>query len=192
MNSDLTQSLGYSYRTREEDEAIINHSFTLDWSDSSLNSNQSLIRFSISDSRSLKQEDREFQLANLLYSGLIRFNRLTQLSGNVTLQRTQEKQDGTSSKSTVTNGQLLYTRKRAFQVARLVFTSEIRLNRQQSEIERIVSAVNGDTRTDQSWENSLNYIIGRLELSFDLDFIKVGDGYDQLVRFQLMRSFGDL
>jgi len=192
LNSDLTQSLGYSYRTREDDEAIINHSFTLDWSDSSPSNNQSIIRFTISDSRSLKQEDREFQLANLLFSGHIRFNRLTQLSGNLTLQRTREKQDGTRSESTVTNGQLLYTRNRAFQVARLVFTSELRLNRQQSESERTISAVNENTRTDQSWENSLNYLIGRLELSFDLDFIKVGDGYDRLVKFQLIRSFGDL
>ena len=192
MNSDLTQSLGYSFKTRDDDESIINHSFSLNWSDSSLKKNQSMIRFLISDSRSLKQEDRVFQLANLLYSGLIRFDRLTQLSGNITLQHTRDKEGGAQSESTVTNGQLLYTRNRAFQIPRLVFKSELRLNWQQSESERTISAVNENTRTNQSWENSLNYLIGRLELSVDLDFIKVGNGYDRLVKFELKRSFGDL
>jgi len=191
LNSDLTQSLGYSFRTKDDDESIISHSYSLTWSDS-LKDNQSMIRFSISDSRSLKQEDRVFQLANLLYSGLIRFDRLTQLSGNITLQHTRDKEGGAQSESTVTNGQLLYTRNRAFQIPRLVFRSELRLNWQQSESERTISAVNENTRTNQSWENSLNYLIGRLELSVDLDFIKVGNGYDRLIKFQLRRSFGDL
>jgi len=191
LNSELTQSLGYSYRTEDDDEKILNHSYTLTWS-SSRSDNQSLIRFSISDSRSLSEEDREFQLANLLYSGNIRFDRLTQLSGNVTLQRTRDKEDSTKTENTVANGQLLYTRNRAFQVQNLVFKSELRLYRQQSDTERIISTVNDSTRTDQSWENSLNYIIGRLELSADLDFIKVGGGYDRLIRLQLTRSFGDL
>jgi len=191
LNSELTQSLGYRFQSKDEDESNINHSYSLTWSDS-LKDSQSMIRFSISDSRALKPEDRVFQLADLLYSGLIRFNRLTQLSGNITLQHTREKEGGTQSESTVTNGQLLYTRNRAFQVPRLVFNSELRLNRQQSESERTISAVNEKTRTDQSWENSLNYSIGRLELSADLDFIKVGSDYDRLIKLQLTRSFGDL
>ena len=191
LNSELTQSLGYRFQTRDEDEANINHSYSLTWSDS-VNNNQSVVRFSISDSRSLKQEDRVFQLANLLYSGSIRFDRLTQLSGNITLQRTRQKEGGTQSESTVTNGQLLYTRNRAFQVPRLVFNSELRLNQQQSESELIISTVNDNTQTDQSWENSLNYLIGRLELSVDLDFIKIRSHYDRVIRFQLTRSFGDL
>ena len=191
LNSELTQSLGYRFQSKDEDESNINHSYSLTWSDS-LKDSQSMIRFSISDSRALKPEDRVFQLADLLYSGLIRFNRLTQLSGNITLQHTREKEGGTQSESTVTNGQLLYTRNRAFQVPRLVFNSELRLNRQQSESERTISAVNDNTRTDQSWENSLNYSIGRLELSADLDFIKVGSDYDRLIKLQLTRSFGDL
>ena len=192
LNSELTQSLGHRFKTRDVDETIIIHSFSLDWSDSSLNHNQSVIRFSISDSRSLEQEESVFQLADLLYSGLIRFDRLTQLSGNITLQLTREKEAGTRSESRVTNGQLLFTRNRAFQIPRLVFNSELRLNRQQSESERTISAVNDNTQTEQSWENSLDYLIGRLELSVDLDFIKVGNGYDQLVKFELKRSFGDL
>ena len=192
LNSDLTQSLGHRFKTRDVDETIIIHSFSLNWSDSSLNDNQSVIRFSISDSRSLEQEDSVFQLANLLYSGLLRFDRLTQLSGNITLQLTREKEGSTRSESRVTNGHLLYTRNRAFQIPRLVFNSELGLNRQQSESERTISAVNDNTQTEQSWENSLNYLIGRLELSVDLDFIKVGNGYDRLLKFQLTRSFGDL
>jgi len=192
LNSDLTQSLGHRFKTRDVDETIIIHSFSLDWSDSSLNHNQSVIRFSISDSRSLEQEESVFQLADLLYSGLIRFDRLTQLSGNITLQLTREKEASTRSESRVTNGHLLFTRNRAFQIPRLVFNSELRLNRQQSESERTISAVNDNTQTEQSWENSLDYLIGRLELSVDLDFIKVGNGYDRLVKFELKRSFGDL
>jgi hypothetical protein len=191
LNSELTQSLGYSYRSRDDDEKILNNSYTLTWS-SSRSDNQSLIRFSISDSRSLSDEEREFQLANLLFSGNIRFDRLTQLSGNVTLQRTRDKEDSIKTENTVANGQLLYTRNRAFQVQNLVFKSELRLYRQESGSERIISTVNDSARTDQSWENSLNYVIGRLELSADLDFIKVGSGYDRLIRLQLTRSFGDL
>jgi len=191
LNSELTQSLGHSYRTRDDDAKSITHAYSLTWSNSR-NNNQSLIRFSISDSRLLEPEDRVFQLANLLYSGQIRFDRLTQLSGNVTLQRTRNKEGGTKGESTVANGQLLYTRNRAFKIQRLVFRSELHLNRQQSESERIISTVIEDTQTTQSWENSLNYLIGRLELRAELDFVKVGGGYDRIIKFELTRSFGDL
>ena len=49
-----------------------------------------------------------------------------------------------------------------------------------------------DPDTEASLENSLQYRIGRLEIELDIDFIKVGDVYDRLFKFQITRSFGDL
>ncbi len=190
LNSNLTQSLGYGLQTSRDDDKRLNHSYTLTWTDSLIDV-QSTIRFTISDSRAQQQQERVFQLANLQYLGLLRFSRYTQLSGNITLQSTRQKDGPTRSSRTLVNGQLIFSQLNVFQVPRLDFESDLRLNRQQSESEQAISAVNESSRIEQTWENSLDYRIGKLELSVNLDFIKIGDDYDRLFKIQLTRTFGD-
>jgi len=191
IRTNLTQSLGYDFQSSRVDKKSMVHSFSISWTEPMINK-QSMVRFLISDSRSQEEEERLFQLVNLQYSGAIRFNRYSRLVGNITLQRTNQEYGDDRSKTTVTNGQLDFTRDRVFQVPRLFFRSKLELGRQQSESERFLSELNESSETDNSLENSLNYRIGRLEVRANIDFIKVSNEYNRLFKIQLTRSFGDL
>ena len=191
LRTNLTESLQYDYQPEEVDRRALDHSFSITWSDS-IQNDQSLIRFSISDSRSEEREERVFQLANLQYSGFFRLSRFSRLSGNITLQKTKQTVEDIESENTVTNGQLEFSRDRLFQVPRLVFRSKLSLSKQESDSERLISQLEDDSETDVSWENSLNYLIGRLEIRLNLDYLKSDDDYDRLFKIQITRSFGDL
>lgn len=191
LRTNLSQSLSQTYRTDQDDEKSADHAFSITWSGSSAN-NRSVLRFSISDSRSLDTEDSFFQLANLQYSGFFRFNRHTQLLGDITLQKSKQKTVDDQSETTVSNGQLELFRERLFQVPRLQFRSRLKISKQQSENERFIAGLKNDTNTDSSWENSLHYRIGRLEAQLNLDFIESNDEIDRLIKIRITRSFGDL
>jgi len=189
LRTNLTQSFNYLYESRREDEKSIDHSYSVTWSNSAIR-NQNLIRLIISDSRSLNRDGDFFQLVNFQYTGSIRFSRYAQFSGNLTLQQSNQESGRRRSEETSANGQLAYRHSRAFQVPELIFLSELRLGKSQSDTERFVDGPDPDTEV--SLENSLIYRIGRLKVGLDLDFIRRGDAYDKLFKFELTRSFGDL
>lgn len=189
LRTNLTQSLNYEYQSEQADEKSIDHSYSVTWSNAAVN-NQSLIRFFISDSHSLNRDDDYRQLLNLQYAGSNRISRYAQLSGNVTLQHSRLKFDGQLSEQTVSNGQLEFRKDRAFQVPGMSFLSSLELSKTDFEAEQLIN--DPDTDTLVSWENSLFYRIGRLEVELEIDFIKVDDEFDRLFKFELTRSFGDL
>ena len=191
LRTSLTQLIEYDYQTSSVDKMGLDHSFSVTWSELAGN-NQSAVRFLISDSRSQEIEDKVFQLANLQYSGFIRFNRYSRMSGNITLQTTNQKDGTDKNRRTVSNGRLEFSRDRVFQIPRLVFRSELQLSRQQSENERLISQLDDSSVDRSAWKNSLNYKIGRLEARLNLDFIESDGEYDRLIKIQLTRSFGDL
>ena len=191
LRTNVTQSLSQNNRSDQDVARRADHAFSVTWSESTKN-NQSLIRFSISDSRSLDDTKSSYQLANLQYSGFLRFNRYTQLIGNITLQETRQTEGDRRNETTVSNGQLEFLRERLFQVHRLRFRSRLKLSQQQSANERFLGDLTNDTNSDSSWENAIQYRIGRLEAQMNLDFIKTDDEVDRLFKIQLTRSFGDL
>ena len=189
LRTNLTQSLSYDYESEREDEKRLDHSYSMTWSRAAIN-RQSQIRFFISDSREFNQDNDFFQLANLQYTGTNRLTRYTQLSGNATLQYTNQSSAGNRSERVATNGRLQYRQNRLFQKPGLTFESELLLSERQSDTDRLIQ--DSDEGTQMSWENSLVYRIGRLEASADLDFVKVGSDYDYIVEFEVRRFFGDL
>lgn len=191
LRTSLTQSLNYDYQSELDDERSTDHAFSVTWSGSSVN-NQSVLRFLISDSRSLDRTDSSLQLANLQYSGFFRLNRFSQIIGNLTFQKSKQIEGSEQSERTVSNGQLEYSRERLFQVPRLRFKSRLKFSEQQSESEQFLADLNEEAETDSSWENSLHYRIGRLEAQLNLDFIKADNEVDRLIKIQITRSFGDL
>ncbi len=191
LRTNLTQALKYDFDSSEEDETRIDHAFTLTWSDSTT-ANQSMISFIASDSRRTGGNQDLFQLLNLQYSGGFRFNRYSQLAGNLTLQHTNQENDGLNNKRTVTNGQLEYSRDRFFQVPNLILRSRLRLEQRLDDREGFAQDLNDESQTDMSWKNSIQHKIGRLETRFSIDFLVHNDQYDRLIKFELKRSFGDL
>lgn len=189
LRTNLTQSFLYQFESEEADEKSVDHSYSVTWSNSA-SRNQNLVRFFISDSRSLDGDEDFFRLANLQYSGSTRLSRYAQINGNVTLQRTEQREQGIRSSQGVQNGQIEYRHNRVFNVVGLGFHTRLQLSQRQTDAERFIQDL--DSGTEVFWENALRYRIGRLESEIELDFVKVGDEYDQLFKFELIRSFGDL
>ena len=189
LRTNLTQSLNYDYESVREDEKRIDHSYSMTWSSAAIN-RQNQIRFFISDSRELNQDNDYFNLINFQYTGTSRLTRYTQLSGNATLQYTNQSSEGNRSELISTNGRLRYRHSRLFQTPGLTFESELLVSERRREAERLTQDTGEGTQV--SWENSLVYRVGRLETRADLDFIKVGNDYDYLIKLELKRSFGDL
>lgn len=191
LRTNMTQSLGQTSRTEQQDQKSLNHAFSVTWSESSTN-DRSLIRFSVSDSRTLDDTENTFRLINLQYSGFLRFSRYANLTGDITLQKSIQVNENDRRESMVRNGQLQFIRNRLFQLPRLQFRSTLRLSQRQSENERFLANLRDDTDSESSWENALQYRIGRLEAEMKLDYIKRDGIVDRLFRIQLTRSFGDL
>ena len=191
LRSMLTQAIKYDLDTADENETRVDHALTVTWSDAST-ANQSVIGLTASDSRRTGQDEDLFQLVNLQYTGSFRFDRYSQLGGNLTLQYTNQENDGLRTERTVTNGQLEYFRDRLFHVPNLVFRSQLRLEQEFNNRESFVQDLNEDTGIDGSWKNTIRHKIGRLESEFSLDFLVHNDRFDRLIKFQLKRSFGDL
>jgi len=189
MRSNLTQSLSYIYLSQDEDDKRLDHSYTITWSDASIQ-NQSMIRLLFRDRRELNEDDDNSQLLNLQYNGTNRIDRYSQFNGNATLQLSRQESEGRGRQQTTVNGQLRYRRIQAFQVPGLVFFSELQLSRNDSNDDDFV--VDSSQGTGVTWENTLEYNIGRFEAQVELDFVKSNGGYDQLFKFQVTRSFGDL
>ena len=189
LRSNLTQAFTYELESEEEDAKSIDHSYSITWSNTALKQ-QNLLRFFISDSRTLKRDKDNFQLANLQYTGSNSITRYSQLSGNATLQLTRQETKGVLSEQKVSNGQLEYRRSRFFQVPGMFFSSLLKLSERRSETERLIG--NDGSATTASLENALHYRIGRLETQLDIDFIKIGNNYDRVIMFEFTRSFGDL
>ena len=191
LRTSLSQTLSNRNRQRGFDRSAIDHSFLATWTQST-NVDQAVVSLLLSDSRAKEDDDELFQIVNLQFSGLLRFDRYTQLSGNATLQWTWREDGGDESRDTVTNGRLEYLRNRLYDVPRLVFRSTLTLSRQQSETEQLVGEIIDNEENDESWENSLEYLIGRLETSVNVDFVKSNGDYDRIFKIQFIRSFGDL
>lgn len=187
----LTQALNYDAMSALPDERGIDHSVNVSWADAST-SNSSVISFIASDSRTLAPDDDRFQLVNLQYSGAFRIDRYSRLAGNLTLQRSEQSDGDLRSRRTVSNGQLEYQRDRLFQVPNLLFRSQLRLSKQQSDTERFIQDLSEDPGTETAWRNALHYRIGRLETRFNLDWVRLENETDRLIKFHLKRSFGDL
>lgn len=192
LNTDITQSLNYDYRTISEDSETLNHSFSVTWNNSTI-TNQSFIRFLASDTRILDTEENSFQLFNLQFTGQFRINRYTRVTGNLTLQKSIQNSGQEQTDSEVINGQMDFYRNRLFQIPRLNFKSELKFSRQQSESERFISELTtNEPDSEVEWKNSLDYMIGRFEAKLGLDYIKSDDEFDRLIKIQIKRSFGDL
>ena len=191
LRSSLSQTLTYSKRSRGFDREAIDHSFVVSWSRSS-NVDQAVASLQLLDARSREEDDEVFQLVNLQFNGLLRFDRFTQLSGNATLQWSRREDGDDDSVDTVTNGNLEYLRSRLFDVPRLVFRSKLILSQQKSETERLTGEIIENDEVEETWENSIEYLIGRLEASANIDFAKANGDYDRIYKIQLVRTFGDL
>ncbi|MBL0122579.1 MAG: hypothetical protein IPP88_07540 [Betaproteobacteria bacterium] len=167
-------------------------SITLNKVDPESNSN-SFIRLSATDSRYLDGQHETLQLLNLQLTRTMELSRDRALSGNLTVQAARrssqrpgfEKALNDGKTETTASADLNYRHQNLFGVPRLVFYSQLRLNRQE-----LVQAlgVPGE-RELRSWENRLDYSIGRLETRFLTRIAEIDGTQHWLVMFRITRRF---
>jgi hypothetical protein len=105
----------------------------------------------------------------------------TSLSGPTTLEPARQQSQSAS-------GELSWRHNRMFDVPRLNFTSRLRLSlNTQNQSNQIVPLPDRETA---SWENKLEYRVGRLESAFTMRIARTDGRQQAFVMWRLQRTFG--
>jgi hypothetical protein len=153
----------------------------------------SFIRLSATDSRYLNGQREKLQLVNLQLTRTLELGRDRALSGNLTFQTTRRYSErpgfdtsfNQGKPESSVSGELNYRHQNFLGVQRLVFFSQLRLNRQ--ELIQVIGAPN--ERELRSWENRLDYNIGRLETRLLARVAEIDGTQQWLVMFRATRRF---
>ncbi len=162
----------------------LDHSGSLSW-DSSAQGGMSFLQLTLSDARNFGDDESDQQFVNFQAQRTQILSRLSNLTGNLTVQYVSQGFNGRGDNDRVTGtGQVNYTHSAVFGVPRLRFLSDLRISR--------TDVANNVDRLE--WENRLNYTIGMTEARFSWRYFDLsGDaGEDQqfnLIYFQVTRRF---
>lgn len=163
----------------------LTHNGSLAWS-LSKDQKTTQLHLSASDSRTLSGMQGFFQLLNMQATLNENLSRNASWNGNLTMQVTRQKTASTPILTTATSSaDLSYRHQRAFNVPRLRFTSELRIY---SDALLPVLAT-PDQQETRSWENRLDYSIGRLQLRSSVRLAEVNKVGQSLIWFSMNRSF---
>ena len=196
LNASVSQAVSYFQQSGDPSQLAADHGLSLNWSQQKENIS-TFTQLTFDDSRTFGEEEEVFQLINLQFSRNQRLDNYSGLSGNVSIQAARQTVDDTDTQSTdsgdwETNASinLSYNHQRLFGVPRLRFTSD--LNYASDALlglsERPDEFRQGD---DLSWNNRLDYLIGRLEFRFQARLNQVDDRFRQLYIFNVTRHFGN-
>ena len=188
------QNLSANTGAQVEAYKQILHSGSITWNNFEPESNSSsFIRLSATDSRFLDGQRETFQLLNLQLTRTLEVGRDHALSGHLTIQSVRNRSErpgyDTSSndgkRATTASAELNYRHQNLFGVPRLVFSSQLRLNRKET-VQDLGAP--GD-RELRSWENRLDYNIGRLETRLLMRIAEVDQTQYWLVMLRAIRRF---
>lgn len=152
------------------------------------------VRLNVSDSRFLDGRKEHFQLINLQATRNHELSQHSTWSGNLTVQsiRQRSELDGVVVGAdrgflTLTSADLSYQHRRAFGVPRLRFFSQFRVNR-----DDLLQVLGEPVQREQnSWENRLDYTIGRLESRLTFRLSEIDSQRRWLLMWRLIRYFGE-
>jgi hypothetical protein len=144
------------------------------------------------DARSSGTNESTFQLVNVQVSGQLQFNRYSIATANFTLQGSRQSTDSTPDAGFTinTSGSLTYQHARAFGVSRLRYYAAYNAydtrfrNRLQGDIDAPRDQIS------QSFDQRLDYNIGRIELRLAARFAVIEGQRTGLVFLRMVRQFG--
>lgn len=190
----LAQTLAALTGAQIEGSKQLFHSGSVTWNKHEPESSAtSFIRLSATDSRYLDGQQETLQLVNLQLTRTLELGRDRAFSGNLTIQTTRrvskrpgfEHSINEGRPETTVSADLNYRQQNIFGVPRLVFFSQLQVNRQE-----LIQALGAPAdRQLFSWENRLDYNIGRLELRLLLRFSELDGTKYSLVMFRATRRF---
>ncbi len=162
----------------------LDNSGSLSW-DMNAYGGMSFLQLTLSDARSFGDLETNQQFANFQLQRTQVLNRLSNLTGNITVQYVSQDFNGQGDNDRVTGtGQVNYTHSAIFGVPRLRFLSDLRVSRTDV----------SDNVDRMEWENRLSYTIGLTDARLSLRYFDLANdsGEDQqfsLLYFQVNRRF---
>lgn len=155
-------------------------------------------RASFTDARQFDAERARFQLLNLQISGNYEVDRWHGWSGDLSVQRVLQRSivvqpvplPAYSQEKLITHsasGEITWRARRVFGVPRLRFQSRLRLSLDTQYAATTLLSM--PDREIASWENRLDYLIGRLETSATLRISKTDDLWRELLLLRIQRNF---
>lgn len=203
----LGQSLDGSYTTAADDPfgatgrtARLGTTASVTWSKGT-GGVSAYARLAATDSRDLSHRD-DLQMANAQVSGTWQISRASTLTGDLTAQwlrtrvalRPSTLRDDLPTETRTTtlglSGNITYRHQRVFNVPRLRFTSEFHAT-DDSAVQQDALSLLPD-RVTRSWENRLDYLIGRLATSLTFRIFEVNQRRNTLAMFRVQRDFAGL
>lgn len=202
LNISLGQSLNGAYRINEESitlyqdhqgslaasqyggigaaNARLDHTGTASWNQAAGGGN-STVQLTLSDSRAMTDTEDEQQLVNFQVLRVQPLNRLSFLSGNLTVQYVRQEfpQLGIGSDVATATGRVDYQHSNIFGLTNLRFLSNLFVSR--------AAVEQGIDRSE--WDNRLDYTIGLLDTSLSLRLIQIDGQNSSLVMVRIARRF---
>ncbi len=192
FGTDLNQGLSTTVSTRGSPSTHLNHNGSLTWSRSE-GKETSMVSLRAADSRTLSNPQNFFQLINLQASRNERLALNQSLVGNLTMQASRSGSKGVSTPFIgSSSADLTYRHERLFTVKNLSFYSTLKI--QSKDIVLSKNATNQQDSTTQdhanvSWENNLDYFIGRLKLNLNARIMEANNTIQSSLFFSMNRSF---
>lgn len=177
---------------------ILSQSLSLNWNRSSTR-RSSILSASLSDNRSkggggrVGNQDRDLQLATLLFSQTENLSRNSRLSGSVSVQVRTTSSDPRFEERTTPSGSadVTYLNQMLFGVPMFQYRSTLRWY--SSNFNTSLDDPTESVGTEGLfWDNRLDYRIGRLDLRLLLRLSSVNDIDRNLIYFSVRRNFGGL
>jgi len=184
------QDAGASHDTDEGGEQTLNHTGSLSVSRTSAGGTSSL-RLVANDSRTFGEsnafgtDDTVFQVASLLGTHVQNLNRYASWSGNFSLVATRTSVGDEDESFSSSNANLVYQHGRVFGIRRLSFRSDFEL----TSGSLYFLPEEDDETSEVSWQNDLDYSIGRLDINFKGRFTDRGGRRDFGLFLTVRRRF---
>lgn len=207
VSANLSQTLSVSksfgdaqVAGRAEDglSRALTHTAGLTWSSASTDRN-AYVRLSLSDARQLDGDRAQVSMINLQINGTFEVDRFRSWSADMTVQRVYQNtlvfdllrlqnDPGLLRQITHTaSGEISWRQQRVFGVPRLRFQSRLRLSYDTRSSSNELLAVSD--REDASWENRLDYQIGRLDTSGQVRISRTDGVWYGVVHLRIQRNF---
>jgi len=186
------QSAGVSYDSVTGRAQTLNNNANASWRLYSATATSAYMSLLGTDSRTSGVNANHFQMLNFQVSGQVQFNQVSYAAANLTVQAIRQ---STAGKPPTTapghsSGNLSYFRQHAFGVPRLRYAALYNINDSQFR-----SRLQGDVdapreRVDQSFEQRLDYSLGRIALRLSMRFARIEGRREALIFFRVDREFG--
>lgn len=192
LTRDFNQGLSTLISTKGSPSTHFNNNGSLIW-----NSNgekvSSIVSLRASDSRTLSNPQNFFQLINFQASRNERLVRNQSLLGNLTIQASRSGASGQTTPFTASSSaDLTYRNERLFKVKNLSFESALRIQGREIELTKNMASQQDlatQSHTSISWDNNLDYFIGRLKIRLVTRILAVNNVTTTNVMFSMLRSF---